>query len=150
MAGLPVFMAVFPSLSGRIDMAANDPEQAPRGEDHRLKSLDERLKEAHRAEEIVDQEVQVFCSKMRSREVVPTIVQLRDTLEKIRRDEIERYRKNLKDMTPDQQAAVDQITQALVNKILHHPISELKQMAHDPQGSEMADLVRRIFNIKPQ
>ncbi len=51
MAGLPVFMAVFPCLSGRIDMAANDPDQVPDGgEDPRLASLDERLKAAHHAE----------------------------------------------------------------------------------------------------
>jgi glutamyl-tRNA reductase len=113
-------------------------------------NLKERLKEAVRAEQIVDEEVQVFCSRMQSREIVPTIVQLRDTLDKLRRDEIERYRKTLKDMTPDQQAAVDQITQSLVNKILHQPISHLKQIAHEPNGAEMTDLIRKIFNIKTQ
>src|SRR5207244_4989213 len=50
-------------------------------------NLKERMKEASRAEEIVDSEVQAFCLKMQSREVVPTIVQLRDTLEKLRSDE---------------------------------------------------------------
>jgi glutamyl-tRNA reductase len=113
-------------------------------------NLKERLKEASRAEEIVDTEVQAFCSKMQSREVVPTIVQLRDTLEKLRRDEIERNRRHLKDLSPDQQAAIDQITQALVNKILHHPIAHLKEMAHDPDGPDVAALVRKIFNIKTQ
>src|SRR5207249_6114737 len=53
-------------------------------------NLKGRMKEASRAEEIVDHEVQAFCTKMQSREVVPMIVQLRDTLEKLRRDEIER------------------------------------------------------------
>jgi glutamyl-tRNA reductase len=113
-------------------------------------NVKERLKEASRAEEIVDTEVQAFCSKLQSREVVPTIVQLRDTLEKLRRDEIERNRRHLKDLSPDQQAAIDQITQSLVNKILHHPIAHLKQMAHDPDGPDVAALVRKIFNIKPQ
>jgi glutamyl-tRNA reductase len=87
---------------------------------------------------------------MQTREVVPTIVQLRDLLEKMRRDEIERHRKHFRDMTPEQQGAVDQITQALVNKILHHPISQLKQMAHDPEGADMAELIRKMFNIRPQ
>ncbi len=51
MAGLTVFMAVFPNSGGRIDMATNEPEQAPEGgEDPRLASLDERLKAAHHAE----------------------------------------------------------------------------------------------------
>jgi glutamyl-tRNA reductase len=111
-------------------------------------NLKERMKEAHRAEAIVDSEVQAFCLKMQSREVVPTIVQLKDTLEKVRREEIERNRRHLKDLSPEQQAAVDQITQAIVNKILHHPIAQLKQMAHEPDGPDVADLIRKIFNIK--
>src|SRR2546427_10422346 len=111
-------------------------------------NLKERMKEALRAEEIVDKEVEAFCSKMQSREVVPTIVQLRDTIEKLRRDEIERNRRHLKDLSPEQQAAVDQITKSLVNKILHTPIEQLKQMANDPQGPDLADTIRKIFNIK--
>jgi glutamyl-tRNA reductase len=111
-------------------------------------NLKERLKEASRAEEIIDSEVQAFCRKMQSREVVPTIVLLRDNLEKLRREEIERNRRYLKDLTPEQQAAVDQITKSVVNKILHTPIDQLKKMAHDPDGPDFADVVRKIFNIK--
>jgi glutamyl-tRNA reductase len=113
-------------------------------------NMRERMREADRAEEIIDSEVHAFCLKMQSREVVPTIVQLRDKFEKMRRDEIERSRRRLGELTPEQQSAVDQITQSLVNKILHHPIAQLKEMAHDRQGAEFADIVRKIFNIKPQ
>ena len=113
-------------------------------------NLKERLKEAMRAEEIVDNEVQAFCLRMQTREVVPTIVDLRDSLEKLRRDEIERNRRHLKDLSPEQQAAVDQITKSIVNKILHPPIEQLKQMANDPQGPDLADLIRKIFNVKSQ
>jgi glutamyl-tRNA reductase len=110
-------------------------------------NLKERLKEASRAEEIVDAEVQAFCRKMQSREVVPTIVQLKDTVEKLRRDEIERNRRLLKDLSPEE--AVDQITKSLLNKILHTPIEELKKMAHDPAGTDFADTLRKIFNVRP-
>ena len=111
-------------------------------------NLKERLKEAMRAEEIVDHEVEAFCLRMQAREIAPTIVELREGLEKLRRDEIERNRRHLKDLSPEQQAAVDQITRSLVNKILHPPIEQLKQMANDPQGPDLADLIRKIFNIK--
>lgn len=110
-------------------------------------NLKERMTEASRAEEIVDNEVQAFCTRMQSRQVVPTIVELRETLEKLRREEIERNRRQFKELSPEQ--AVDQITQSLINKILHHPIAHLKQMAHDPQGAEVAELIRKLFNIKP-
>jgi len=113
-------------------------------------NLKERLKESMRAEEIIDHEVESFCLKMKGREVVPTIIELRDSLEKLRRDEIERNRRHLKNLSPEQQAALDQITKAIVNKILHSPIEQLKQVAHDPQGADLADLIRKIFNIKPQ
>ena len=113
-------------------------------------NLKERLKEAMRAEQIVDDEVEAFCLKMQTRDVVPTIVQLRESLEKVRRDEIERNRRHLKDLSPEQQAAVDQITKSIVNKILHPPIEQLKQMANDPQGADLAELIRKIFNVKPQ
>ncbi len=113
-------------------------------------NLKERLKEAMRAEEIVVNEVEAFCLKMQTRDVVPTIVQLRESLEKVRRDEIERNRRHLKDLSPEQQAAVDQITKSLVNKILHPPIEHLKQMAHEPQGADLAELIRKIFNVKTE
>ncbi len=113
-------------------------------------NLKERLKEAMRAEEIVDHEVQAFCLRMQARDIVPTIVELREGLEKLRRDEIERNRRHLKDLSPEQQAAVDQITRSIVNKILHPPIEQLKELANDPQGPEVADLIRKIFNIKTQ
>ena len=117
-------------------------------------NMKERMKEAGRAEEIVDREVRAFCTRMQSREIAPTIVQLRETVERMRRDEIERHRKLLRDMPQEQQqaalAAIDQVTQALLNKILHHPISQIKEMAGDPQGAEFIETVRKIFNIKPQ
>ena len=115
-------------------------------------NMRERMKEAGRAEEIVDREVQAFCMRMQSREVAPTIVLLRETVDRVRREEIERYRKLLRDMPPEQQqatlAAIDQVTQSLMNKILHHPITQMKEMNSDPNGAEFVETVRKIFNIK--
>ncbi len=111
-------------------------------------NLKERLKEAHRAEEIIDVEVRAFCSRMQSRDVVPTIVELRANIDKIRHDEIERYRRRLKDFTPEQLAILDQLTESLTNKFLHAPMTQLKLMAHDPNGAEFAETVRKLFNIK--
>src|SRR5499427_1506543 len=103
-------------------------------------NLKERMKEASRAEQIIDSEVEAFCLKMRSREVAPTIVQLRDSLERVRRDEIERHRRYLKDLSPEQQTAVDHITRSMINKILHTPIEQLKEMAHNPDGPDFIDI----------
>ncbi len=111
-------------------------------------NMKERMSEAGRAEQIVDNEVEAFYSKLRSREVVPTIVELREALEKLRRDEIERNRKYLGPMNGEQQEALERITQSMINKILHHPITQLKDMAHRPEGPEYVKFVRKIFNVK--
>ena len=117
-------------------------------------NMKERMKEAGRAEEIVDREVQAFCTRMQSREIAPTIVLLRETYEKVRREEIERHRRLLRDMPAEQQqaalAAIDQVTQAMLNKILHNPIALMKEMSADPQGAEFIETVRKIFNIRVQ
>jgi glutamyl-tRNA reductase len=113
-------------------------------------NLKERLKEASRAEQIIDAEVRNYCTRLQSREVAPVIVALREGMEKMRRDEIERQRGLLRDLTPEQQSAVDRITQSYMNKILHHAITQLKENAHDPQSSNLVDIVRKIFNIKSQ
>ncbi|HEX4999673.1 MAG TPA: glutamyl-tRNA reductase [Terriglobia bacterium] len=111
-------------------------------------NMKERMIEARRAEEIIATEVRAFCDRMQSREVVPTIVELRDAMERTRREVIERNRKLLRDLPPEE--AVDQITQAFANRILHHPIAGLKATANDPNGEEFIEAVRKIFNIRPQ
>jgi glutamyl-tRNA reductase len=117
-------------------------------------NMQERMKEAGRAEEIVDLEVRSFCTRMQSRDIAPMIVLLRETLEKVRRDEIERHRKLLRDLPAEQQTAtlnaIDQITQSMMNKILHHPIALMKEMSGDPNSDEFLEFVRKMFNIKPQ
>ena len=60
---------------------------------------------------------------------------------------IERNRKLLKDLSPEQQTIIDQITTSLVNKILHRPISQLKEAAHDPEGPEFIDIVRAVGTL---
>src|SRR5215475_5129019 len=142
---IAVFRDIEPSVNEIYNAFLYDIDDLQQVVDANLK---DRLKEAHRAEEIIDFEVAAFCTKMQSREVVPTIVQLRDVLEKLRRDEIERNRKLLKDLTPEQQNAIDLITSSLVNKILHQPIAELKQAAHDPDGPEVIAIIRKVFNVK--
>ena len=113
-------------------------------------NIKERMSEADRAEAMVDHEVQSFASNLRSREVAPTIIELREALEKLRRDEIERNRKHLGPMNPEQQEALDRITQSMINKILHRPITQLKDLAHHPEGPEFIRFVRKIFNVKDQ
>ena len=111
-------------------------------------NMRERLDEASRAEEIIDHEVLSFCHRQQAREVGPTIAALKESVERIRRDVIERHRRHLGSLTPEQQEALDRITQSIVNSLLHQPISELKVLARNPEGHKYAQFIRKIFNIQ--
>jgi glutamyl-tRNA reductase len=107
----------------------------------------QREREAVWAEEIVRQEVQKMMHRLASREVTPTIVALEQRLNLIRENETKRFRGRLSTLTPEQREAVDGLTQAILNKILHGPISELKRAAGHPERGNLVQTIRKIFGV---
>lgn len=107
----------------------------------------EREKEAAHAERIVGQELQSVNDWLRSLEVVPTIATLRESVEQIRRGELERLSNKLSDLTPEQRAQVDMLTNAIVNKILHMPTVQLKEAAGRDECYLYVDAVRTLFHL---
>jgi glutamyl-tRNA reductase len=109
-----------------------------------------RRQAARQAEGIVAEEVVKFEQWLRSLEVVPTISALVHKAEDIRRAELARTLRQLGPLSPEQQTALDNLTRALVKKLLHDPIMFLKASAHDKspetKRSHLA-LVRRIFRL---
>lgn len=113
----------------------------------------ERQKEAERAEEIVEVEVERFASRMKSLAVVPTILSLQEQCEMIRQAEMDRIRGKLGKLSPEQEAAIEGMTRGIVNKLLHTPITTLKSSAAEPEAATIHEIIRRIFNLnrgKPQ
>jgi glutamyl-tRNA reductase len=89
---------------------------------------DSRASEAVLAERIVDAEVDRFCRWLDGLDVVPTVVELRERVERIREREIARWAAAIGGgLEPRQRDAVDRLTRAIVAKILHPPLSELKR-----------------------
>ena len=112
-------------------------------------NLEERLREAHRGEQIAEQEVDRLLRRLKTLDVVPTIIDLRTRLEEIRSQELARVSSQLSGLTPKQRDAIDAMTRGMVNKILHPPVSHLKTLAQQPDGLKLVETVRRIFNLKP-
>jgi glutamyl-tRNA reductase len=108
----------------------------------------ERKREAQRAEQIVESEVDRFAARMKSLHVVPTIVSLQEYCETIRQAEIDRIRGRLGHITPEQESAIDAMTRGIVNKLLHTPITTLKSTAAEPEAATIHEIIRRIFNLK--
>jgi glutamyl-tRNA reductase len=108
----------------------------------------DRRKEAERAENIIDNEIDRFQARLQTRDVVPTIVSLQDHLETIRQAEIDRVRGRLGKLSPEQELAIDTLTRGIVSKIMHTPINTLKTAARGSEATPMIDVVRRIFNLQ--
>jgi glutamyl-tRNA reductase len=70
-------------------------------------NLARRSSELTSAESIVDQEVARFASWLQSREVVPTIVALRQRFEQVRQGELRRLEPKLTGLSPEARAKVD-------------------------------------------
>ncbi|HBT81967.1 MAG: glutamyl-tRNA reductase [Desulfuromonadales bacterium GWD2_61_12] len=112
-------------------------------------NMKERHKEAKKAEGIIDQEIGQFFRWLASLEVVPTIVALRSRLDEIRKGEVEKTLSGLKDLDERQRRAVEVLSSAIVNKVLHQPITVLKQAQNNAAGDSYVEAVRVLFNLEP-
>ena len=73
-----------------------------------------RTVELDRAEKIVVEELDRFTAWMQSREIVPTVVALRQRFEAIRRTELQRLEPKMAGLPPEARARVDEITHLII------------------------------------
>ena len=116
-------------------------------------NLQERFNEAEKAEGIVQEEVQVFTRWINSLEQVPTITALRQRLEEIREKEIEKSLSGgLRDLSEKQREALEDLTSAIINKVLHGPITYLKKNAQDEdeEGTLFVAALKKLFDLEKE
>ena len=111
-------------------------------------NLARRGTEVQRAESIVREEVERFRAWMQSREVVPTVVALRQQFETIRRSELQRLEPKLAALPPDARARVDEITHLIVEKLLLTPTEQLKAADDEATAIAYADALNRLFRLR--
>ncbi len=110
-------------------------------------NLARRASELQRAEQIVVEEVERFSAWMQSREVVPTLVALRQRFESIRRAELQRLDSKLAGLPPEARARVDEITHLIVEKLLLTPTEQLKTLSDESTVIAYADALNRLFSL---
>jgi glutamyl-tRNA reductase len=106
-----------------------------------------RAEEATLAEEIVAGEVDGFCRWLDGLDVVPTVVDLRRRFDAVRERELTRFLDaNGGTIDPVVRDAVDRLTRAIVNKILHAPTAELRRGAGQEE-TLYVEAVRALFRL---
>jgi glutamyl-tRNA reductase len=97
-------------------------------------NVDTRHAEQNRAEALAIEETDRLAKWLRLRAVSPAIAELRTYAETIRKTELRRSAARLRDLTPEQSAAVDALTAGIVNKLMHGPTVALRDAAARPSG----------------
>lgn len=113
-------------------------------------NVEQRLREALKAEDIVRAEVPSVVVWLKSLEVVPTIVALRHKADEIQRAEIERILAKLGALSPRQRELVEELASAITNKLLHSPLIALKAEADSPNGPLFAETAQRLFDLEKE
>jgi glutamyl-tRNA reductase len=108
---------------------------------HREAAVDE-------AEQIINQSVDEFITWLQSRALVPTIKRLREHTEQIRRKELEKARRSLM-QGRDPHQVIEELSQGLNNKYLHHPLSYLRT-ATTREHDQLTQLIHQLFNLSKE
>jgi glutamyl-tRNA reductase len=106
-----------------------------------------RRSEAERAEALVAAEAQKFHEWHSALDVVPAIASLRARAEEIREGELRKAEAVLGRLDESQRRAVESLTGAIVNKLLHLPTVRMKQAAAAADGVIYAEAVRHLFGL---
>ena len=112
------------------------------------KNVEQRKAEIPKVEAIIEEEVAAFFHWHNSLQVNPTIQELREALETIRQQEVE---KNINRFKQEDRELVELVTRRIVNKILHQPMTTLKQGAENggtgPETLWRLKTLRDLFGI---
>jgi len=101
------------------------------------------------AEHIVSEEVERFWAWYGGLAVVPVLKELRDQMERVRADEVERALRRMH-LTPEDRAQLEQFSHALLNKFLHQPTIALKEAAGAGRGYGLLEALKRLFGLEPR
>jgi glutamyl-tRNA reductase len=110
-------------------------------------NIRERRREAQRAESLVEREVGKFLARLSDLEIVPTIVSLRERVEAIRVAEVRRTLARLPEASVETREAIEALSSAIVNKILHTPITKLRESRRAGSHRSWMDLVHELFGL---
>jgi glutamyl-tRNA reductase len=68
-------------------------------------------------------------------------------VEEIRQREVDKTLSLLKNVSAEERKALDLLTNSIINKILHHPISLLKHQENRGHGKLYIEMTRKIFHL---
>lgn len=112
----------------------------------------ERKKELPKAKQIIAEESQRFMLALNHRATGPVIQQLRSQAEELKQLELERLinKLELSDLDPSVQKEIEKSFDRMINKLLHPPLSSLRDDAAEGHKKGLLEALRHLFNLGDQ
>lgn len=106
---------------------------------------------AMEAEVLLEEEVEAFDVWWKSLETVPTINSLRQKIETIREQELEKALSRLgSEFAGKHQEVIEALTRGIVNKILHDPMVQLRGQQDIETRRYAMKTLQLLFNLEPE
>ena len=105
---------------------------------------------ARDAREILESEVQTYLARQQAEELRHTFAAIRFFAESMRQEEVQKTFSRLPELGEEGRDALDAMTKALVNKLLHHPFAVLRQMSEEDVEGISVESVQKLFGVEPE
>ncbi len=113
-------------------------------------NMKERENEARKAGVILKEEMAAFYLWFKTREVVPLISALRRKAETIRLSELEVSLKKLNNLSDREKKHVENLTRAIVNRILREPVLRIKEFAVADKSDIYVASLCQLFDLEEE
>ena len=108
-------------------------------------TLEKRLASVPQVENIIAQSIDDFYNWKKEMMVSPTINKLKNALEQIRLEEMERFLKNADQKEIE---VIDKITKSMMQKILKVPVVQLRAACQRDEADKMIDIISDLFDLE--
>ena len=111
------------------------------------KSLEKRKSSIPQVHKIVEESINDLYDWSKETEIYPAINKIKESLEQLRKEELERY---MKELDPEKLALVEKITKGLIQKIIKYPVLQLKAACKRDEAGSLAEILTSLFDLERQ
>ncbi|PTY82519.1 glutamyl-tRNA reductase, partial [Heyndrickxia sporothermodurans] len=113
-------------------------------------NLAERKKAAEKIMINIEMEIVQFNEWLNMLGVIPVITALREKALSIQEETMKSIERKMPNLTDRERKILSKHTKSIVNQLLKDPISQVKEIAAQPNAAEQIDLYKKIFNVETE
>lgn len=110
-------------------------------------NVGERTREVEKCRAMVEEEVEEFMAWMEEMKIVPAIARLRHHFHHVGKEELERLKPKLGNLSEEYWQEVVYTMERTLNKLLHRPLEVGKEEAKNGGGYRYVETIKKLFGI---